>query len=256
MIAPGTGAGIGVLLADAQLLVRAGLRALLDGRPGLRVVAETAAGAEAVRLAARLRPEVVLMDVRLDGGVDGIAATRRITAAVPGVQVIIVTSPEREEGPGEGMDALVRAALGAGAAGFLLKDTEPAHLVRAIRSVAAGGAQLSPRITRRLITELAERLAAPPPALELGALTGREREIMELVTAGLTNDEISARLAVTRATVKTHVSRILVKTGVANRAQLVRMAYETGLVRPRWLLHGSRHASRSAAAGLLPSRSA
>jgi DNA-binding NarL/FixJ family response regulator len=221
---------ITVLLADDQALVRAGFRALLDAEPDIEVVAEAADGLAAVRAAAETRPDVVLMDIRMPG-VDGLEATRRIASdpALAGTRIVILTTFE--------LDEYLFEALRVGAAGFLVKDTEPVDLIRGVRAVAAGDALLSPGVTRRLIAEFARRPAdraapAPPPALD--QLTDREREVVALVGAGLTNEEIAGRLFVSKATAKTHVSRAMVKLGVRDRAQLVVYAYEAGLVRPGW----------------------
>jgi DNA-binding NarL/FixJ family response regulator len=217
---------IRVLLADGAALVRAGLRALLEGEPGIRVVSEATCGEDAVALAIEMRPDVVLMDVRLPG-LDGIQATRRILAA-PGLshaKVLILS----EDGPDED----VFGALRAGATGFLVKDTEAVELVRAVRVLAAGGAQLSPHATRRLLEELVSQPDPERPVPErLEELTAREREVMTLVALGLTNDEIAERLVVSPATAKTHVSRAMVKLHARDRAKLVALAYETGFVRP------------------------
>ena len=214
---------IKVLLADDQALVRAGFRALLDAQDGITVVAEAADGAEAVRLAGIHGPDVALMDIRMPG-VDGLAATRRMPS---GVRVIILTTFE--------LDEYVFEALRGGASGFLVKDTEPAELIQAVRVVAAGEALLSPSVTRRLIAEYATRAKEPRASAALGQLTEREREVLTLVGTGLTNDEIATRLFMAPATAKTHVSRTMIKLGARDRAQLVVIAYESGLVRPGWL---------------------
>ncbi|GAA4683247.1 response regulator [Phytohabitans rumicis] len=221
---------IDVLLADDQALVRAGFRALLDAEPDIAVVGEAADGVEAVRLAAVTRPDVVLMDIRMPG-VDGLEATRRIVAD-PGLvatRIVILTTFE--------LDEYLFEALRVGASGFLVKDTEPVELLRGVRAVAAGDALLSPGVTRRLIAEFAGRGGVRPatPELSLDQLTDREREVMALVGAGLSNEQIAARLVVSPATAKTHVSRAMVKLGARDRAQLVVYAYEAGLVRPGWL---------------------
>ncbi|HWE07706.1 MAG TPA: response regulator transcription factor [Solirubrobacteraceae bacterium] len=217
---------IRVLLADGAALVRAGLRALLEGEHGIKVVAEATRGDEAVALAIEMRPDVVLMDAALPG-LDGLQATRRILAA-PGLsdaRVLILSE--------DGLDDDVFGALRAGATGFLVKDTDAAELVRAVRILAAGGAQLSPHATRRLLEELVSQPDPDRPVPEqLEELTAREREVMTLVALGLSNDEIAERLVVSPATAKTHVSRSMVKLHARDRAKLVALAYETGFVRP------------------------
>jgi DNA-binding NarL/FixJ family response regulator len=216
---------IGVLLADDQALVRAGFRALLDSQADIEVLAEAEDGEEALRLARDLKPDVVLMDIRMPG-MDGLEATRAIADddALNGVRVVILTTFD--------IDEYVFEALRVGASGFLVKSTEPAELVHAVRVVAAGNALLSPGVTKRLVAEFAGRAKGPIsiPALEL--LTDREREVMALVAAGLSTDEIAQRLVVSPATAKTHVSRAMVKLGARDRAQLVVFAYESGLTRP------------------------
>jgi DNA-binding NarL/FixJ family response regulator len=219
---------IKVLLADDQALVRAGFRALLDAQDDIEVVGEAADGGEAVRLATRHRPDVLLMDIRMPG-VDGLEATRRIALnpALTCVHVVILTTFD--------LDEYVFEALRVGASGFLVKDTEPVDLLRGVRAVAGGDALLSPGVTRRLIAEFASRGRAPRAPKDLTALTDREREVMALVGEGLSNDEIAERLVVSPATAKTHVSRSMIKLGARDRAQLVVFAYEAGLVRPGWL---------------------
>jgi DNA-binding NarL/FixJ family response regulator len=216
-----------VLLADDQALVRAGFRALLEAEDGLEVVAEAADGESAIAAAREHAPDVVLMDIRMPR-LDGLEATAAITAdpALAGTRVLVLTTFE--------LDEYVFGALRAGASGFLLKDVEPADLLAAIRVVAAGEALLAPRVTRRLIEAFAARPAASLPADQraLDELTTREREVLGLVGAGLSNQEIAERLVVSPLTAKTHVSRLFMKLGVRDRAQLVVLAYETGLVVP------------------------
>jgi DNA-binding NarL/FixJ family response regulator len=212
-----------VLIADDQALVRAGFRALLDATDDLQVVGEAADGAEAVTCAQDVRPDVVLMDIRMPVE-DGLSATRRVTALLPDTRVVVLTTFS--------LDEYVFEALRSGASGFLLKDTEPAELLRAVRVVAQGDALLSPSVTRRLVEEYAAR--AKGPAVALDALTEREREVLALVGTGLSNDEIAGRLFMSPLTAKSHVSRAMGKLAVRDRAQLVVLAYESGLVRPGW----------------------
>lgn len=217
-----------VLLADDQALVRAGFRALLEAQDGIVVVGEAGDGNEAIELARTLIPDVILMDVRMPG-LDGLAATRAIAgeAELAEVRIVILTTFE--------LDEYVFESLKAGASGFLVKDTEPADLIRAVRAVAAGDALLSPGVTRRLIEEYATRAREPSATPSLAELTDREREVMALVAEGLSNEEIAGRLFLSPATAKTHVSRAMGKLGARDRAQLVVFAYEAGLVRPGWL---------------------
>ena len=220
---------ITVLLADDQALLRAGFRALLDAQDDIEVVGEAIDGADAVRQTARVRPDVVLMDIRMPG-TDGLEATRQIVAdeQLSAVRIIILTTFD--------LDEYVFEALRCGASGFLVKDTEPVELLRAVRAVAAGDALLSPGVTRRLIAEFAGRPQASSVPRSLDGLTDREREVMALVGAGLSNEEIAETLVVSPATAKTHVSRAMGKLGARDRAQLVVYAYESGLVRPGWLM--------------------
>jgi DNA-binding NarL/FixJ family response regulator len=216
---------IRVLVADDQALVRGSFRVLVDTAPDLVAVGEAATGAEAVELAEREKPDVVLMDVRMPG-LDGIEATRRICAspATSAVRVLILTTFD--------IDEYVFAALHAGASGFLLKDTRPADLLAAIHVVAAGDALLAPGVTRRLIEEFTRRpQARQRPAAALAETTEREREVLTLVGLGLSNTEIAAHLHVSLSTAKTHVSRLLMKLDARDRAQLVIAAYDAGLVR-------------------------
>jgi DNA-binding NarL/FixJ family response regulator len=218
---------IRVVLVDDQALVRAGLRALLNAEEGMEVVGEAGDGAAAVELARELTPDVMLMDIRMPG-VDGLEATRRISAdpALVAVRIVILTTFDLDEHVFEG--------LRGGASGFLVKDTEPAELVRAVRAVGSGDALLSPRATRRLVEEYATRSTPSDRSPSLDLLTDREREVMTAVAAGLTNDEIATKLYISPTTAKTHVSRTMIKLGARDRAQLVVFAYETGLVRPGW----------------------
>ncbi|MDQ1595490.1 MAG: hypothetical protein QOH40_2046 [Arthrobacter pascens] len=218
---------IRILLADDQTLIRAGFRALLSAEPDMEVVAECGTGRDAVRLAAREHPDVVLMDIRMPD-MDGLEATRKIMAdqGLAGTRIIILTTFE--------LDEYIAEAVRAGAAGFLVKDTEPEEMLRAVRVVNDGDALLSPSVTRRIMAQLAlqSRATAAPVALE--HITEREREVLRLVGEGLNNAEIAERLVITPLTAKTHVSRIMTKLLVRDRAQLVVLAYESGLVRPGW----------------------
>ncbi|MCY1140101.1 response regulator transcription factor [Actinoplanes sp. Pm04-4] len=214
---------IRVLIADDQELVRAGFAMIVDSRDDLEVVGEAGDGVEAVALAGSLRPDVVLMDVRMPR-MDGIEATRQLAATGNPARVVILTTFD--------LDEPVFAALRAGASGFLLKDTRPDDLAAAIRVVARGEALLAPTVTRRLLDRFAGELpgGAPPPALD--ALSEREIEVLILVARALSNDEIAERLTLSRATVKTHLSAILFKLGLRDRVQAAVLAYECGLVRP------------------------
>ncbi|MQY02142.1 response regulator [Actinomadura macrotermitis] len=216
---------IRVLVADDQELVRAGFCMIIDARDDLAVVGEAADGAQAVALAARVRPDVVLMDVRMPG-MDGVEATRLLTAAADPPRVIMLTTFD--------LDEPLYAALRAGASGFLLKDVRPAELAEAVRVVARGEALLAPTATRRLLDRFTATAPQPPvrPAA-LGELTDRELEVLALVARAASNAEIARRLVVTEATVKTHVSSILRKLGVRDRVQAVVLAYDLGVVRPR-----------------------
>lgn len=216
---------IRVALADDQHLIRAGFRSLLEAEPDLEVVGEAATGREAVELVTATRPDVVLMDIRMPDG-DGLWATERIVAdpALAGTHVVVVTTFE--------LDEYVAQAIRAGASGFLVKDTEPVELLRAVRVVAAGEALLSPRVTKRLLERVAGALRDTPDPAPLAALTEREREVLALVGQGLTNEEIGRELYLSPLTAKTHVSRIMSKLLARDRVQLVVVAYETGLVTP------------------------
>ena len=213
-----------VLIADDQALVRVGLRKILESEPELAVVGEVGDGEDAVAAARRLRPDVVLMDIRMPV-LDGIEATRRIVRAQPGARVLILTT--------FGLDGYVYDALRAGASGFMLKDAPPEEIVAAVRIVASGEALLAPAVTRAVIEEFARRApaaAAPPPAV--AELTPREREVLDLLARGLSNSEICEQLVVSEATAKTHVARILQKLDLRDRVQAVIYAYESGLVAP------------------------
>ncbi|NNH74918.1 response regulator transcription factor [Nocardia uniformis] len=214
---------IKVLLADDERLVRSGFKVLLDLEDDITVVGEATNGAEAVELARATRPDVVLMDIRMPR-LDGIRATGQIaaTGGLEQVKVLILTTYDTEDN--------VFEALAAGASGFLLKDAGPAELLHAIRVIAAGDALLAPRITRRLISQVtAQRRAAKSAEDRLAVLTDREREVVALVGQGMSNDEIGAALFLSPATARTHVSRAMVKLGARDRAQLVVIAYQTGL---------------------------
>jgi DNA-binding NarL/FixJ family response regulator len=215
-----------VVLADDQVMIRSGLRALLASEPDLQVVAEADDGTQALAAARTYHPDVIVMDIRMPV-LDGVGATRAIAAdpGLTGVRVLILTTFDE--------DALVFDAIRAGAAGYLLKDADPADLIRGIRAVAAGDSLLAPQAARRLITAFATTPAstAPPPAA-LSVLTDREREIVSLVGRGLSNDEIADWLTISPATARTHVSRAMTKLAARDRAQLVIFAYESGLVRP------------------------
>ena len=218
---------IRILLADDQNLIRAGFRALLNAEPDMEVVAECGTGRDAVRLAARERPDVVLMDIRMPE-VDGLEATRKIMAdqGLAGTRIIILTTFE--------LDEYIAEAVRAGAAGFLVKDTEPEELLRAVRVVHDADALLSPSVTRRIMAQLALQSRVTEAPASLANITEREREVLRLVGEGLNNAEIAERLVITPLTAKTHVSRIMTKLLVRDRAQLVVLAYESGLVRPGW----------------------
>ncbi|MGH3483456.1 MAG: response regulator transcription factor [Nocardioidaceae bacterium] len=218
---------IRVVLADDQALVRAGLRALLDDQDDIDVVGEAANGREAVDVVKTQRPDIVLMDIRMPE-LDGLAATRSIAAdaALSDTKVVILTTFD--------LDEYVFEAVRTGASGFLVKDTEPTELLQGVRAVARGDALLSPGVTKRLIAEFATRSRETTPTRKLDPLTEREREVVALVGEGLSNDEIAERLVMSPATAKTHVSRAMIKLHARDRAQLVVLAYETGLVRPGW----------------------
>jgi len=218
---------IRVILADDQVLVRAGFRSLLDNEDDIEVVAEASDGEEVIALASQAEPDVILMDIRMPK-LDGIEATRRIAGddRLAEVKVVILTTFE--------LDEYVFEALRAGASGFLVKDTEPLELLHGVRVVAAGDSLLSPSVTRRLISEFATRSTERKTLEELDRLTEREREIMALVARGMSNDEIAEHLVLSPATAKTHVSRAMVKLHARDRAQLVVLAYESGLVKPNW----------------------
>ncbi|OKH94840.1 response regulator [Streptomyces uncialis] len=222
MAAGGVPIPIRVIVADDQAVVRAGIAAVLDAEPGLTVVGEAADGDGAVDLTLRLRPDVVLMDVRMPG-LDGLAATARLTRRAPASRVLVLTTFD--------LDEYVYAALRAGAAGFLLKDAEPERVADAIRVIAGGAALLDPAVTRRLIDRFAVTSEPADPTL-LGRLTPRETDVLRQLARGLSNADIAGQLGISPATVKDHVGVILGKLSVANRVQATIAAYETGLIRP------------------------
>ncbi|WP_267898003.1 response regulator [Spongiactinospora gelatinilytica] len=215
-----------VLIAADQHLLRVGFRMLIDSAPDMETVGEAGTGRETVELARRLRPDIVLMDIRMSD-VDGLEATRpiRATAATAAVKVLILTTFD--------LDEYVYAALRAGAGGFLLKDTRPDALLDALRVVAAGEALLAPTVTRRLIAHFARHAPHDPgvPKTDLTGVTGREHDVLVLIARGLANPEIAIRLGINLATVKTHIRHLMAKLGVRDRAQLVIAAYENGVVR-------------------------
>src|SRR3954466_7480766 len=214
---------IRIVLADDQALVRAGFRALLNAQDDIEVVGEAADGTEAIAAAREHKPDVMLMDIRMPG-LDGLEATRQISSApdLADVHILILTTFEEDE--------YVFEAIRVGASGFLVKDTEPVELVRAVRVVAGGDALLSPGVTKRLLERISGQLREAPDTTQLGVITEREREVLALVGQGLTNDEIGKTLFLSPLTAKTHVSRIMSKLGARDRVQLVVIAYETGLV--------------------------
>jgi len=214
---------IRVAIVDDQPLIRAGLRMIVESQPDLSVAGEAEDGAQAIDLVRRTLPDVALMDVRMPG-IDGIQATKTVLAEHIALRVLILTTFD--------VDRYVYEALRAGASGFLLKDAAPEQLVAAIRAVAAGELLLAPSVTRRLIERFVERPPAPEPTPHLDALTDREREVLAEIARGLSNAEIGLRLHVAEGTVKTHVSRILMKLGLRDRVQAVIIAYESGLAAP------------------------
>ncbi|MGH8996357.1 MAG: response regulator [Acidimicrobiales bacterium] len=219
---------IRVVLADDQTLVRAGFKAILDAREDIEVIGEATDGAAVVELTRKLRPDVVLMDIRMPG-LDGLEATRQIASdpELAEVRVLMLTT--------FALDEYLFDALRHGASGFLVKDTEPEDLAAAVRIVAGGDSLISPNMTSRLVAEFVKRAKRLPGTVHLDILTDREREVTALVAEGIANDDIARKLYMSPATVRTHVSRAMTKLGVRDRAQLVVLAYETGLVRPGWL---------------------
>jgi DNA-binding NarL/FixJ family response regulator len=213
---------IGVLVVDDQSMVRAGFRMLLGGEEGIDVVAEASNGREAVEKAARFKPAVVLMDIRMPE-LDGLQATREILAANPDARILILTTFD--------LDEYIYEALRAGASGFVLKDDPPENLIAAIRTVAAGDALLSPSVTQQVIGQFA-RLPKPAPPKELEELTSREMEVLQLIAQGLSNAEIGERLFISDTTVKTHVTHVFQKLGLRDRVQAVVLAYQAGIVDP------------------------
>ena len=214
---------IRVVIADDQQLIRAGFRSLLEAEPDIEIVGEAGTGSEAVSVVSATRPDVVLMDIRMPDG-DGLWATEQIVqkSDLKDTHIVIVTTFE--------LDEYVGRAIRAGASGFLVKDTEPVELIRAVRVVAGGDALLSPGVTRRLLERISGQLREAPNMAQLNVITEREREVLALVGQGLTNDEIGKHLFLSPLTAKTHVSRIMSKLGARDRVQLVVIAYETGLV--------------------------
>ncbi|MFC9749045.1 response regulator [Streptomyces niveus] len=217
------GGPVRVVLADDQPLIRSGLRVLIADHPDLDVVGEAGTGAQAVRLVRELRPDVVVMDIRMPG-MDGIEATGLITAGPESARVVVLTTFDDDE--------YVYAALRAGASGFLIKDMSLEGILSAIRVVAAGEALIAPSVTRRLIEEFAARPEPAPPARAVAGITGREREVLVLVGRGMSNSEIAERLVISVATAKAHVARLFSKLDARDRVQLVIIAYEMGLVAP------------------------
>jgi DNA-binding NarL/FixJ family response regulator len=218
-----TSGPVGVLIVDDDKLMRAGLRAVLSSDEGIEVVGEAGDGRAAIDSARRLHPDVILMDVRMPE-MDGITATREVLEAAPDCRVVIVTTFEEDD--------YVFGGLAAGASGFLLKRTGPEELIAAIHTVAGGEALLSPSVTRRVIERMAREPGVEPQEARLEELTDREREVLELIAAGLTNAEIAERLVIEESTVKTHVKRVLMKLDLRDRVQAVIFAYENGVVRP------------------------